>query len=118
MAICALALAGLTATLPAAYAGSDAMLQLAQRKGCLACHAVDQHKVGPAWAAVAARFRANPQAPEILQNAILNGEQGTWGVLPMPAYAPDGYITPRQARELARWILTLPPAGTSAATAR
>lgn len=91
------------------------MLQLAQRKGCLACHAIEQHKVGPAWAAVAARFRGNPRAESILQNAILNGEQGTWGVLPMPAYAPDGDITPRQARELARWILTLPPPAATAA---
>ncbi len=28
-------------------------------------------------------------------------------VLPMPAYAPDGDLTPRQAHQLARWILSL-----------
>ncbi len=80
---------------------------LAKSVGCFACHAVDHAKVGPSYAAVAARFAHDPNATAILQDAILNGHQGTWGIIPMPAYAPDGDLTPRQAHQLARWILSL-----------
>ena len=91
------------------------MQQLAQQVGCFSCHAIDHKKVGPAWQAVAARYAGNPNATAILQDAIMNGEQGTWGVVPMPAYAPDGYITDQQAHDLAAWIMTLHPGKAAAA---
>lgn len=89
---------------------SSAMQDLAHKVGCFSCHGIAHKKVGPAWQAVAARFAGNPNATAILQDAIMNGHQGTWGVIPMPAYAPDGYITNQQAHDLAAWIMTLAPA--------
>jgi cytochrome c len=95
---------------PALAASAADMAKLAQSEGCFACHAIDQKKVGPAYTAVARRYAHNPNAAVILQDAILNGHQGTWGVIPMPAYAPDGDLDARQALDLARWILSLNPA--------
>lgn len=94
----------------AAQAASAAgMVKLAQSEGCFACHAIDHKKIGPAYAAVAQRYVHDANAVTILQDAILNGHQGTWGVVPMPAYAPGGYLNPQQARELARWIISVKP---------
>lgn len=87
-------------------ANDAAMLSLAKSSGCLACHAVHHKKVGPAYAAIAARYAGNAKALDILQNAILNGHVGTWGVIPMPAYGGSQQVlTPAQARQLAQWIM-------------
>ncbi|WP_449369907.1 c-type cytochrome [Thiomonas sp.] len=98
------------AALQSAQAASAADMQkLAESEGCFSCHAIDHKKVGPAYTAVAQRYAHNPHAAAILQDAILNGHQGTWGVIPMPAYAPDGYLNKHQALDLAKWILSLKP---------
>ncbi len=83
-----------------------AMLSLAKASGCLACHAMHHKKVGPAYATIAARYAGNAKALTILENAILDGHVGTWGVIPMPAYGGSQQIlTPDQARQLAQWIM-------------
>ena len=92
---------------PAAAASAADMLKLARSEGCFSCHSIAHKKVGPAYEAIAARHALDPNAAAVLQDAILNGHQGTWGVIPMPAYAPDGDLTPRQAHDLAQWILRL-----------
>lgn len=85
-----------------------AALALAKSSGCLACHALQQKKIGPSYAAIAARYANNPKAAANLQHAILHGESGTWGVIPMPAYGgSQKVLTPAQAQQLARWILIL-----------
>ncbi|WP_245800313.1 c-type cytochrome [Thiomonas intermedia] len=104
------ALIALGAARAASAASASEMQQLAQSEGCFSCHAIDHKKVGPSYRAVAQRYAHNPHAAAILQDAILNGHQGSWGVIPMPAYAPDGYLNPHQALDLARWILSLKPA--------
>jgi cytochrome c len=102
------------ALLSAAQAADDRaadMVRLARSEGCFSCHAIDHRKVGPAYTAIAQRYAHDPDAVRILQDAILNGHQGSWGVIPMPAYAPDGDLNPQQAHDLAHWILGLKPPG-------
>lgn len=90
---------------------AKAMLTLAEQSGCLACHAVDKHKVGPSYTAIAERYHGRPDALQILRNAILNGNVGTWGVIPMPSYGGSQQVlTEQQASDLARWVLSLAPA--------
>lgn len=107
--VAALALSGVAQA--AAPATQDtAMLSLAKSSGCLACHALQHKKVGPAYAAIAARYAGNSKALDILQNAILNGHVGTWGVIPMPAYGGSQQdLTSAQARQLAQWIMDMKP---------
>ncbi len=90
-------------------AGVDAtkMLDLARSSGCLACHALDHAKVGPSYAEIARRYQGRPDAVHTLQQAILNGHSGSWGLVPMPAYGgSQDLLTAAQARDLARWVLS------------
>ena len=68
---------------PAAIsAGNGATL--AANHGCLVCHAVDTAKVGPAFSAVAARYRDEPAATAILKAKVRQGGSGVWGSAMMP----------------------------------
>lgn len=80
---------------------------LALAKHCDECHSVAAARVGPAFVAVAARHRAEgPAAIEPLVQKIIHGGAGNWGVVPM---VPNERITPEEARELVRWVLSLNP---------
>lgn len=60
-------------------------LALARKKNCFACHAVDKKVVGPAWKAVAEKYRGDAGAADILKNKIRKGGKGNWGSVAMPA---------------------------------
>lgn len=81
--------------------------QLARKSGCLKCHTVDEHKVGPAYAAIADRYRDSGQAHELLKNKILGGGKGNWsgvtgGVL-MPPHARS--LSDAEVQELITWLM-------------
>jgi len=76
---------------------------LAKEKGCFACHAIDHKVVGPAWKDVAAKYHHNLKYISELAKKIKNGNSGVWGPVPMP---PQN-VTEAQAKELARFILSL-----------
>jgi cytochrome c len=81
--------------------------QLAFEKHCDECHSVDVARVGPPFIAIAARHRAEGSAAiEPLAQKVIHGGAGNWGVVPM---IPNERVTPEQARELVRWILSLNP---------
>lgn len=85
----------------AAAEAVDRGLALAQRAGCVACHAMDVRIVGPALRDVAARYAGDAGAPARLAASIRAGSQGAWGGVPMPAQR----VSAAQASELVRWIL-------------
>jgi cytochrome c len=82
---------------------SFANQQLAQQKGCFACHDINTKKVGPAYKDVAKKFAGKPGAVDELAKRIKNGGVGTWGQVPMP---PQN-VTDAEAKQLAQWILSL-----------
>jgi cytochrome c len=77
--------------------------KLADKKNCLACHAVDQKVLGPAFKEVAAKYAGQKDAPAMLAAKIQKGGVGTWGQVPMPA----NDVTADEAKTLADWVLTL-----------
>jgi cytochrome c len=80
---------------------------LALKQHCDECHSVDAARIGPPFLAVAARHRAEGSAAiEPLVQKVIHGGAGNWGVVPM---VPNERITPEEARELVRWILSLDP---------
>ncbi len=85
----------------AAAEAIDTGLALAQRAGCVACHAADVRIVGPALRDVAARYAGDAGAPAKLADKIREGSQGAWGSVAMPAQP----VSAAQASELVRWIL-------------
>jgi len=74
--------------------------ELAQQKGCMACHAMDKKLVGPAFRDVAKRYADRPA--QDLARSIRAGGSGRWGPVPMPA---QPHVTEAEARSLATWIM-------------
>lgn len=93
----------LLAALPAASQTVDGQA-LAQANQCLACHQVDSKRVGPSFKAVAERFAGKDNVEEYLAQTIRQGGRGRWGAIPMPA---QPQVDETEARDLARWILSL-----------
>jgi len=56
--------------------------QLAKEKNCLACHAIDQKLVGPAYKEVAAKYKGDKSAENKLATKIQKGGSGVWGADP------------------------------------
>lgn len=45
---------------------------------CLACHAVDKKVVGPAWKDVAAKYKGDKGAHDMLVAKVIKGGKGNW----------------------------------------
>ena len=88
-----------------AWAAGRPLPQLLLQAHCDECHQVDTVRIGPPLVAVAARHRAEGEAAvDVLARKIMLGGAGNWGIVPM---VPNERITLEQAREMARWILSL-----------
>ena len=66
---------------------SQASEELATANNCLACHKTDTQLVGPSYQDVAAKYKGQDGAADILYESIKNGASGKWGAIPMPANA-------------------------------
>ena len=93
-----------TPTMAADTAPTAAMhpgLALANRQGCMACHAIDRKLLGPSFQEVASRRAPNGAASELAER-IKAGGSGQWGTIPMPA---QSQLSGADARSLAEWIV-------------
>ncbi len=77
--------------------------ELAQKKNCLGCHAVDKKVVGPAYQDVAAKYAGQKDAVDKLTQKVIKGGSGVWGQVPMPPNA----VTEAEAKQLVTWVLSL-----------
>lgn len=75
--------------------------ELAQKKNCMACHAVDKKLVGPAFKDIAAKYAGQKDAVAKLSEKVIKGGVGAWGQIPMPANS----VTPDEAKTLVTWVL-------------
>ncbi|HWJ96059.1 MAG TPA: c-type cytochrome, partial [Telluria sp.] len=66
-----------------AFAQNEA--ELAKSKNCMACHAVANKVVGPAYKDVAAKYAGQKDAENKLVQKVMKGGSGAWGPVPMPA---------------------------------
>ena len=82
-----------------AFANAD----LAQKKNCMACHAIDKKLVGPAYKDVAAKYAGQKDAVDKLAAKVVKGGAGVWGAVPMPA---NPQVTDAEAKQLVQWIMT------------
>ncbi len=67
---------------------ASADLDLAKKSGCLACHGIEKKIVGPSWKDVAAKYKDDAGARDLLIGKVKKGGKGTWGPAPMPPYSP------------------------------
>jgi cytochrome c len=96
----ALLLALATVATAPAFANAD----MAQKKNCMACHAVDKKVVGPGFKEVAAKYAGQKDAVDKLAQKIIKGGAGVWGPVPMPANAQ---VSDAEAKQLMQWIMSL-----------
>lgn len=85
-----------------AKAANDMMTKAA----CNACHTPDKKLVGPAYKDVAAKYKGNAKASELLMQKVRSGGSGTYGPIPMPPN-PKEKISDDDLKNLVGWILTL-----------
>jgi cytochrome c len=77
---------------------------LMDRSDCKTCHAEDRVINGPAFQAIADRYRKNEFAVRNLTKKIIQGGAGVWGQTVMSAHPQ---ISEEDAGEMVRWILSL-----------
>lgn len=111
--------AGLQASSAPASSASSANepvgLADAKASDCFACHAIDHKVVGPAYDEVARRYAGQGSAAvDKLARKIIDGGSGNWGDIAMTPH-PD--LGEAKARTIVEWILSLQPAGATAAAA-
>lgn len=89
-----------------AFVSANAMANadLAKSKNCMACHAVGNKVVGPAFKDVAAKYAGQKDAEKNLVNSVMKGSSGRWGAIPMPA---NTQVSDAEAHTLVKWILSL-----------
>ena len=88
---------------PGASASSAIDVQaLLNTNNCLSCHGIAQKIVGPGYQEVAAKYKGDAQALSKLEGGIRKGSVGTWGQVPMPAFAS---LTNAQVTALAEFVL-------------
>jgi len=78
--------------------------ELAQKKNCMACHAIDKKLVGPAYKDVAAKYAGQKDAADKLALKVMKGGTGVWGAIPMPA---NPQVSDAEAKQLVEWVLSL-----------
>jgi cytochrome c len=78
--------------------------ELAQKKNCMACHAIDKKVVGPAYKDVAAKYAGQKDAVDKLTQKVMKGGSGVWGQVPMPA---NVQVNEAEAKQLVQWVLSL-----------
>ena len=84
---------------------------LVQASDCLRCHGMDRRYVGPSFRQIADRYREQPDAANYLARKIREGSVGVWGRTVMPRHPQ---VNEAQSSDMARWLLSLPPAQATA----
>jgi cytochrome c len=77
---------------------------LFKKSNCMACHAIDQKRLGPSMKEVAAKYNGDGSAADMLAKKIRAGGVGVWGQMPMP---PQPQVSEADAKTLAEYILTI-----------
>jgi len=80
-------------------------LALARSKNCMSCHAVERKVLGPSFKDIAAKYKGDAGAADLLATKIRKGGAGVWGPVPMPA---NTQVSEADAKKLAAWVLATP----------
>lgn len=81
---------------------TDEGLKLAKQYACVSCHGIKEKVVGPGFAQIAARYRGDVNAENVLGKKIRTGGSGVWGDIPMP---PQTTLKDAEVKTILGWIL-------------
>ncbi len=85
-------------------AAVDPGLASMRQSDCFNCHAMETQLVGPAFLAIADKYRKQAGADELLNKKVRLGGSGVWGQVPMLAHPQH---TEDEVAIMLRWILGL-----------
>lgn len=51
------------------------------RGGCFGCHDINEHRFGPSWIEVSARYKDDPEATQKLIESVTHGSGGKWSAV-------------------------------------
>ena len=77
---------------------------LVAKSDCLTCHQILDNSTGPAYQAIAERYKDQPGAVDTLAHKIIKGGSGNWGTVPMTAHPT---ISEEDAKAMAKYVLSL-----------
>ena len=100
-----LSVVSLSVLLPAVSIAAIANEQLMEKKGCISCHRVDQKLIGPAFKAIAAKYKGQDVRDHLFEK-VREGGEGVWGDMPMPPNEP-GKVSDDDLNTIIDWILHL-----------
>jgi len=80
-------------------------LEIMNKAGCAACHAIDKKIVGPAYTDVAKKRKGEQGAAAMLVKKIREGGAGAYGSIPMPPN-PASKISDDELKAMVDWLLT------------
>jgi cytochrome c len=90
---------------PAATMDADAAIKLARSSHCLRCHGVTKKKEGPPYNVIAAFYKSNKEAEEVLIEHVTLGAKVKLSDGHKENHKSLADKTPEQIRNLVRWIL-------------
>jgi cytochrome c len=83
----------------------DAAVKLARSAHCLRCHGVTKKKEGPPYNVIAAFYKSNKDAEEVLIEHVTQGSKVKLSDGHKESHKSLTDKTPEQIRNLVRWIL-------------
>lgn len=105
-AILSLALSFVFLGASSASAESEDMLQLAEEKQCLSCHARDDETPrAPGFNSIAAKY-AGGEMRGYLVEVVMTGGEDHWGSATMPESGERAEVSQEEAEQLVDWILS------------
>ncbi len=87
----------------AAHAHADEAL--AKKSNCMTCHTVEKKGVGPAFKAIAAKYKGDATAADKLAKKVRSGGAGSFGTMAMPPTGKN--VSDDDIKTLVGWILSL-----------
>jgi len=84
---------------------ADAAIKLARSSHCLRCHGVTKKKEGPPYNVIAAFYKSNKEAEEVLIEHVTQGSKVKLSDGHKENHKSLSDKTPEQIRNLVRWIL-------------
>jgi cytochrome c len=82
----------------------EAGRRLVESGTCLSCHQVDRKSIGPAFTAVAQKYKGDAGATAYLARKIRSGGSGVWGNVMMP---PHLQLSEAEASRIAAYVMSL-----------
>ena len=79
-------------------------LALVGQSDCFTCHQIIDNSTGPAYQAIAERYKNQPGAVDSLAQKIIKGGAGNWGTVPM---TPHPTVSEEDAKTMVKYVLSL-----------